>query len=215
MQSAPRTPGKGDKSRRELTEIAIDCFARYGFQGSSVDRIARMAGVTKGAIYYHFRDKEDLLGAAVTDRVREFEDRVQRACAGVPADEALRRIAGVCIEHARSNDHPRFFITLMIEAIDTNAAVSEQLTAMMRRFRAFLRNLIAQGQSSGVFRTDADAEAAAASYTSCVLGAEIQYYQDPERFRFENAVTTFLDQLIENLRIGHAPRRATADHQQE
>ena len=65
MQPVGRTPGKGERSRRELTEIAINCFSRFGFQGTSIDRIARDAGVTKGAIYYHFKDKDDLLALLV------------------------------------------------------------------------------------------------------------------------------------------------------
>jgi len=199
MEVADRATPKGARSRRELTEIAIDCFARYGYQGSSVDRIARMAGVTKGAIYYHFRDKEDLLAAAVADRIEEFEGRVQRACEDQRPDHALASIAEVCIEHARSNNHPRFAITVMVESIETNAKVSEQLRGMMRRFRAFLRNMIVRGQEAGEFRADVDADAAAAGYTSAVLGAEIQFYQDPDRFVFEAAIHTFLDQLLTSL----------------
>jgi AcrR family transcriptional regulator len=162
MHSGVGTGTKGEKSRLDLMAIAIDCFARFGFQGSSVDRIARMAGVTKGAIYYHFRDKEDLLAAAVADRIAAFETRVQRACEGVDADQALRRIAEVCVEHAESNEHPRFIITLMVEAIDTNETISTQLRDMMRRFRGFLRNLIKDAQERGVFRADRDARAVAA-----------------------------------------------------
>ena len=63
---------RGERSREELTKIAIDCFAKYGYRGTSVDRIARAAGVTKGALYYHFRDKEALLAAAVADRIGAF-----------------------------------------------------------------------------------------------------------------------------------------------
>jgi AcrR family transcriptional regulator len=48
-------------------DIAIDCFARYGYQGRRFDRIAKAAGLTKGAIYYHFKDKEELLFAAVEE----------------------------------------------------------------------------------------------------------------------------------------------------
>ncbi|MGR9093407.1 MAG: TetR/AcrR family transcriptional regulator, partial [Gammaproteobacteria bacterium] len=103
---------RGAHSRRELTDIAIDCFSRYGYHATSVDRIAKLAGVTKGAIYYHFRDKAALLAAAVADRVAAFERRVQRACENASCAEALQRIAAVCIEHAESNDHPRFAITL-------------------------------------------------------------------------------------------------------
>ena len=196
MLTPARANGRGERSRRELTAIAIDCFARFGFQGTSIDRIARAAGVTKGAIYYHFKDKHDLLAAAVADRIQEFEQRIQRTCEGVDPALALRRIAAVCIEHARSLDHPRFVITLMIESIDTNDKISTQLREMMRRFRAFLRNLVRQGQEQGVFRSSVDAEAVAAAYTSSVLGAEIQFYQDQERFRLAEAIGLFLDQLI-------------------
>src|SRR6266403_4302130 len=63
-------------ARKELMAIAIDCFARYGYQGTSIDRIASAAGVTKGALYYHFRDKEELISEAVKDRIAEFEERV-------------------------------------------------------------------------------------------------------------------------------------------
>jgi TetR/AcrR family acrAB operon transcriptional repressor len=196
MLTPAKANGRGERSRRELTAIAIDCFARFGFQGTSIDRIARAAGVTKGAIYYHFRDKHDLLAAAVADRIQEFEQRIQRTCEGVDPALALRQIAAVCIDHARSLDHPRFVITLMIESIDTNDKISKQLRDMMHRFRAFLRNLVRQGQEQGVFRASADAEAVAAAYTSSVLGAEIQFYQDQERFRFAEAIGLFLDQLI-------------------
>ena len=200
MNAQPRNAGgRGERSRRELTAIAIDCFSRFGFQGTSIDRIARAAGVTKGAIYYHFKDKEDLLTAAVADRIQEFERRVQSACAGLDPAHALRRIAEVCVEHARSLDHPRYVITLMVESIDVNDENSAQLREMMRRFRAFLRNLIRQGQERGLFGTDVDAEVAAAAYTSNVLGAEIQFYQDHERFRFTEAIELFLDQLIASL----------------
>lgn len=199
MYSGAKGQARGQKSRRELIEIAIDCFARFGYQGTSVDRIARTAGVTKGAIYYHFRDKEDLLTAAVADRVEEFEQRVQRACENVDAAAALRRIARVCVDHAKSNDYPRFTITLMVEAIETNHAISDQLREMMRRFRAFLREIIRAGQEEGAFRANVDASAVAAMYTSCVLGAEVQYFQDPERFRFSDSLELFLDQMIGGL----------------
>jgi AcrR family transcriptional regulator len=199
MHPEPRAVGKGGRSRRELTEIAINCFSRFGFQGTSIDRIARAAGVTKGAIYYHFKDKDDLLGAAVADRIAAFESRVQHACEGVAASRALRRIAEVCVEHAQSLDHPRFVIKLMAESIDTNDKISAQLREMMRRFRAFLRNLIRQAQERGEFRADVDAETAAAVYTSAVLGAEFQFYQDEERFRFVEAIRMFLNQMMTDL----------------
>ena len=57
----------------------------------------------------------------------------------------------------------------------------------------------ARGQAAGDFNPDCDAETLAATYTSSVLGAEIQFYQDPEKFPFEGALDGYLDQLKETL----------------
>jgi AcrR family transcriptional regulator len=92
--------------------IAIDCFARYGYQGTSIDRIASAAGVTKGALYYHFRDKEELLFEAVQVRIAEFEQRVVGAVS--PATDpagALAEIARVCVHIATKNNLRRFILT--------------------------------------------------------------------------------------------------------
>lgn len=203
-------PRRGDDSRRDLKETAIDCFARYGYQGTSIDRIAREAGVTKGAIYYHFKDKNDLLAAAVADRVAEFEARVQKACEGTTPSESLLGVVRVCVEHATSEDRPRFAIKLMVEAIDTHERLREDMQGMMRRFRAFLRNIVRAGQDSGEFRADANADIAAALLTSAVIGAETQYYLDPERFNLGHALESFVARLCNDLRPVHEGRGSTS-----
>jgi TetR/AcrR family acrAB operon transcriptional repressor len=198
MQSVDNA-ARGDKARADLLAIASDCFARHGFAGTSIDRVAKAAGVTKGAIYYHFRDKEDLLAAAVADGVRAFEAGVQRAVEEVPADEALRQIAKVCVRNTRAGDNTRFTIKLMVEAIDSMPQVSDQLQGMMRRFRAFLRNIGRRGQNQGLFRGEVDADIAAATFTSGVLGAQVQFYQDEERLDLEATLGLMVENLIGGL----------------
>src|SRR6476469_10000859 len=114
--SRPKSQGRG---RKELMAIAIDCFARYGYQGTTIDRIASAAGVTKGALYYHFRDKEELLFEAVQDRITEFEQRIVGGVSPVtdPA-AALHEIALFCVPATTENNLRRFILTLMVEALD-------------------------------------------------------------------------------------------------
>src|SRR5437016_9806486 len=112
--SAPARQTRGEQSRRELVSVAIDCFSLYGYQGTSIDRIARAAGVTKGAVYYHFRDKEELLFEAVKDRVGGFERQVlEEVKPGQDALERLRHVVDACFLHATGSNHRRFIITLM------------------------------------------------------------------------------------------------------
>src|SRR5215467_4425134 len=157
--------------RRQMLAAAIDCFARHGYQGTSIDRIAREAGVTKGALYYHFRDKEDLL-FAVTERVGEFERKVLRDV--VPSRDALstlRRVVDACFFHATVSNHRRFIITLMVEALDTNPRLSEEFRRILRGMRSFLAEVVRRGQHEGTLRGDVDADAAAAMIAGGIMGA--------------------------------------------
>jgi TetR/AcrR family acrAB operon transcriptional repressor len=195
MESAAR-PGRED-SRRDLMDVAIDCFAKYGSQATTIDRIARAAGVTKGALYYHFRDKEELLFAAVKKRVGQFERQV---IGDLPttadAPSALRQLARVCYDHATKSNHRRLIVTLMIETLDTNPRLAAQFRDMMHRFREFLRGIVRRGQKSGELRGDIDAAIAAEVYAGAIMGAEIQYYQDPKGFDLAATLDAFVDQYV-------------------
>src|SRR5215831_12421697 len=166
---SPRARGprveKREPSRKQLMAAAIDCFARLGYQGTTIDRIARAAGVTKGAVYYHFRDKEELLFEAVKDRIGGFEQQVLEKVKVTPAPDALTRLREVvdaCFFHATVSNHRRFIITLMIEALDTNPRLSEEFRRILRGMRSFLAEVVRRGQHEGTLRGDVDADAAAA-----------------------------------------------------
>jgi TetR/AcrR family acrAB operon transcriptional repressor len=189
--------------------IAIDCFARYGYQATSIDRIAKAAGLTKGAIYYHFKDKEHLLFAAVTNRVGQFERRVAADLALVAdAAAALREVARVCLEHATKSNHRRLIVTLMVEAIDTNPRLEAEFRAMMQRFRDFLQSIVQRGQKSGQFRRDIDAAVAAEVYAGAIMGAEIEYYQDPKRINLAATLAAFVEQYVGWLSSTAVPAQA-------
>src|SRR5947209_20458889 len=118
--SAARARGRGDgreASRTQLVRAAIDCFARLGYQGTTIDRIARDAGVTKGAVYYHFRDKEQLLFDAVKDHVGEFERQVlAEVTPERDARAALRRVLAVRSCRAQADTQPGHTNTTLVVA---------------------------------------------------------------------------------------------------
>ena len=175
---------------------AIDCFARLGYQGTTIDRIARDAGVTKGAVYYHFRDKEQLLFEAVKDHVGEFERQVlAEVTPELDAMAALRRVVDVCFFHATVSNHRRFIITLMVEALDTNPALSVEFRNILRRMRVFLADVVRRGQQRGALRHDVSAEAAAAAIAGGIMGAEIQHYQDREQVDLRAILDTLVEQV--------------------
>jgi AcrR family transcriptional regulator len=74
-------------------------FGKQGYAGTSIDEIVRAAGVTKGALYHHFRDKDELFRAVVEEVKAEVT-----AAAGAsfidapPDDDPLRRVHVLCLD---------------------------------------------------------------------------------------------------------------------
>jgi AcrR family transcriptional regulator len=112
-KDAPRRSRRDERkeeTRAELIAAAASVFARHGFHGASLEQIARHAGYTTGAIYWHFRGKDDLFLAVfeayTTTRVREWEE-VKRS---VDAGELRPSRAWADQWMARLHDNPEFLV---------------------------------------------------------------------------------------------------------
>src|SRR5258708_2193738 len=54
-------------TRRAILDACLKLFARHGFSTTSIDDIASAAGITKGAVYWHFENKEELFQAILEE----------------------------------------------------------------------------------------------------------------------------------------------------
>ena len=64
---------RSEETREAIVNVCIRMFAERGFVSTSLDEIGRAAGITKGAIYWHFENKDALFTAILT-RIREIWD---------------------------------------------------------------------------------------------------------------------------------------------
>jgi AcrR family transcriptional regulator len=64
------------ETRRRLIEAAMEVWARRGYEACAVEEVARQAGVSKGAVYFHFRSKEDLLLEVVELQLWRDQQRI-------------------------------------------------------------------------------------------------------------------------------------------
>jgi AcrR family transcriptional regulator len=65
-----------DARRREILGGARACFARHGYEGATVRRLEHEIGLSRGAIFHHFRDKESLFFAVAEDDAAAMVDTV-------------------------------------------------------------------------------------------------------------------------------------------
>src|SRR5688500_2674183 len=89
-------PERGGGTRAALVATARELFTERGYAGVGTEEVVRRAGVTRGALYHHFRDKQDLfravyeeieaeIVAAITARIEGVEDPYELLETGVRA----------------------------------------------------------------------------------------------------------------------------------
>jgi AcrR family transcriptional regulator len=113
----------GDKRRAErraarreaILAAALDEFSARGFEGARLDDVARRAGVAKGTIYLHFKDKETLFQELVRSALSPFVTTIEAASAGdMPLRKVLDFLAGAFVSEVlgtRRKDIVRLVIT--------------------------------------------------------------------------------------------------------
>ena len=63
---------QGEQTRQRIIEEAANLFVRKGFHGTSIADLAQAVGLTKGALYHHFRAKEEILFELVQEKHRQL-----------------------------------------------------------------------------------------------------------------------------------------------
>jgi AcrR family transcriptional regulator len=86
-------------TRERIQSIALELFAEQGYEKTSLREIAERLGVTKAALYYHFRSKEDIVRSFVEDYRAELEQVIAWGASQPRTPETraeiLRRYAGI------------------------------------------------------------------------------------------------------------------------
>lgn len=93
MQKVPSQTNaqRSTQTRQTLLEAARSLFVEKGFAATSTPELVKRAGLTRGALYHHFRDKSDVLYAVLEEEARQVAEEIEKAApANVSPVEALR-----------------------------------------------------------------------------------------------------------------------------
>src|SRR3712207_214617 len=89
----------GPEGRDRVLDVATVLFRDFGFTGVSMSQISDRAGMTKAALYYHFRDKEDLFASVFEREIERAREHIDEQIAkGGSLRDILERIARYTLE---------------------------------------------------------------------------------------------------------------------
>jgi AcrR family transcriptional regulator len=139
----------GTDRRVEILKSAAAAFRRRGYHGASVDEIASALEMTKGNLYYYFRNKEDILYACheySLEVLLQLMRDVQHE--PMPADQKLRKLI-LAFVHLTLDELQGTALTLDPEAL--SPPLLAKVIAKRDEFDRGMRAIIQQGMDQGLF----------------------------------------------------------------
>lgn len=142
-------------SQRAIVAAAADLFARNGFGSTSLDDIGESLGVTKGALYYHVKNKEEILKLIFMNVLAVSEEPLRRIVeAEIPPPEKLRRaiLHHVGVAADRSPSMTVFYR----EDVHLTGPFAREIASRKKDYERLFEKIIAEGMASGDFRSNLD-----------------------------------------------------------
>jgi AcrR family transcriptional regulator len=168
------TPGRG----QEILEAAETVFARRGYAQTTMEEVAREAGVSKGSLYNYFRSKKDLFSCLCQAELAEDFQQVEVVVAqGIPASEKLEWLLNEWF--LKLDGYLRMgVLVLEFWATAARGAGEGEMASILGgaydQWRKQLVAIVSQGVEAGEFRRDVDPAVAAGLIMSVIDGTIVQ-----------------------------------------
>ncbi len=128
------TASRGERTRRQLIDSALETLKQEGFAGATSRAIARVGGFNQALIFYHFGGVDRLLLAALDVTSQERLNRYRRELDGVDSLEELARVARRMYEEDRASGH----MTVVSQMVAGSLARPELAPEVLARMEPWL-----------------------------------------------------------------------------
>jgi AcrR family transcriptional regulator len=190
------------ETANRILNQAMRIFLEKGYHGTSIDDITQAAGVTKGALYWHFKSKEELLRRIVEEFETRFLDGLVQAVKDVQGDthdkfEKFFRYNAAFSYYNR--ELCVSFTTLAAELVGARHGTEAGFRRIYKKYQRFLSNLILQGKKEEVFKKEIDPDLAALIIIAFHDGILIRWFMNRNEIDGEAYVNTFKKIMLQGL----------------
>jgi len=192
---------KADK-RDAILRAAIETFAARGFFAAQVADVARAAGVAAGTVYLYFRGKDDLL-ISIFDRAMREAIAEGHASVAAEADpiEQLRAIARLHLGRlGRDRD---LAVVFQVELRQSTKFMERFSTTHLREYLGIIRDVMAEGQRTGVFRSEINATLAAKLFFGALDEMATNWILSHRKYSLGSEVDAIVDLFVGGLADAH------------
>ncbi len=198
-----RTKEDAAATRRAILEAALTVFSRQGYAAARLEDIAHEAGVTRGAIYWHFASKVDLYGKLVSEASARSSVVVEQVFAeGGTFLDMCRRLMIRLLEYLEEDETYRSVQELVLFKSEVTPELEEGVRMKMDAVRAIeelLADFMRGGIADGYVRADLDPVIGARALYTYLNGISIGWLLDQKAFSLRESAPALVDIYIRGI----------------
>lgn len=204
-----RRKADAERTRETILDAAETTFLAQGVSRTTLAHIAQAAGVTRGAIYWHFEDKAALFDALL-ERVRipldEIVDDAAQRLGTTPVaclrDIAQRSLGGIC--HDLPLQRAATIVLHRCEKLEDDHPRISMITRLSEHAEARVEQLFEQAQRAGQLRADLTPESARRQFHGFLIGVCFDWLQDPHQYSLADECAGIVETLVRGLIVDEA-----------
>ncbi len=159
-----------EETKQEILSAALKLLAEHNYSGISMGTIADVCGITKPAIYYHFKNKQDLfrqLAYYVMEKISEIV-----FLEAEPTVTAQERLTIICNGLFRSAEKTPYVVNAYLTMLSDSGMrdLQQELNYQFQEMQGAITNIIKFGMESGEINPAIDPENVSRIYQSTILG---------------------------------------------
>ena len=194
-----RTKEDAEKTRRKIVEVALQLFSSNGYTNTTLAKIATEAGFSRGPIYWHFNNKDELFEEVLSFSQQPLADLINQARGGLAHPlSAIHEFAEQWLRLLVDNRWHRQSFEILLNKTELTSTMERTLKRERKLTRdvvSVLTNLVTQAQQQQLISDRHGAGELGLLCYTYLMGITQTWLFSPRLFKLEQEIPFFLDRL--------------------
>lgn len=200
---ARKTKEEAMETRERILDAAIDVFYEYGVTNSSLEQVAEAAGVTRGAIYWHFKNKADIFSALHDQmHIPLMQDliRIQENLSDNPLNDLMDFCISALLDLNADEKKQKIFslFTLKCDYSGELAVFFEEHNKKQKEDMSIIVGFFKAAMKKGVISPQSDPDMLALALLCYVCGIFTEFLSTPSLFDLKKQARPLIEQLFKS-----------------
>ncbi|MBA6112881.1 solvent efflux transporter antirepressor SrpR [Pseudomonas asiatica] len=164
---ARKTAAEAEETRQRIIDAALEVFVAQGVPDATLDQIARKAGVTRGAVYWHFNGKLEVLQAVLASRQHPLE---LDFTPGLGIERSWEAVVVAMLNAVHSPKSKQFSEILIYQGLDESGLIHNRMVQASDRFQQYIHQVLRHAVTQGELPINLDLHTSIGVFKGLITG---------------------------------------------